>query len=189
MAPDQLPGRIHDLLLQLEQLPGQALLTFAGLPAHVFLLAENVFEVPHLGEKHVALRPPRFSLGTDILGPEVIGDQIPRFGAGVFNGEKGIQGMGFAARQGRIRQIDFAGFVAKGEGGADSSHPEVVPNGGFHRQLLQGGNLDIAFRENEVQLRRQVRLHPDGEPGRLFVGAIFFIDQVKPVTLRFFRRR
>ena len=79
----QLPRRIHDLLLKLDQffrLLGQVLLLFLLL-AHGWRLSlpENFFKWSNLGKKHVAVGSTHISITHPVLGPEKPTYQLSRF--------------------------------------------------------------------------------------------------------------
>ena len=86
---NQRPSSVDDLFLKLRKFLGLLcvwraplllLLLIGLLPVLLLTLAEYLFEMPYLGEEHVTAGSAKRPLRTEILSPEMVSDQLIRFG-------------------------------------------------------------------------------------------------------------
>ena len=183
MIADELPGGVDDVFLDFDEFAGLAAaggtLTALGRP-----FADDLFEEPHLGKKHVARGAALVPVAINVFGPEIVGDEIALFGAESLDVDEGAEKMRFIARHGFVAERHLGLFASEGVAHPGGEDFDVVPDFGLEGEFLEGGDFEIATRKSELDLRRQVFVHVHGEPGRTLVAAVFVVDEVDAVALR-----
>ncbi len=123
------PGGIDDLLLQFGQLfglsPGTAtlllLLRLLRTGIGRFVFAVDLFERADFGEMQIALHTAWTAIGGDILGPEVIGQQLVRLCGERFEVDQVVAALLAPARH-RLAQFNLGRLPA----GKQIAHPKPL---------------------------------------------------------------
>ena len=98
MISSQFPGGIDDVLLNFKQcLRFPALALTLALTGLGLAFAEDFFEVAYFSKKEITGRAPDVSFRVDVLSPEVVGNQVARFGFEVLDADEGEDRMFLAA--------------------------------------------------------------------------------------------
>src|SRR5204863_7073427 len=86
LPPLEFPGGVDNLFLQLGQFLrlAAALLTASTAAFHRLAFTENLVERPDFGEEHVAGCPPQSGVRANVIGPNVVSQQLVRPGGEVF---------------------------------------------------------------------------------------------------------
>ncbi len=180
----EFPGGIDDLLLEFRQAAGGTALAFAFLlllGGIVGGFAEDLLEGADLGEVHVGGGAPDLAVGTDVIGPEVPGKQLIRTSAELLQSEQVSEALLLLAGNvaAEFEELRFPAAVGVGEAVGDGA--EVVPDGAFEGDFLEGGRPDIAAGRGELQFRSAVGEHLEHELGGFLVGSAVGIDQLEVV--------
>ncbi len=182
------PGGVDHLLLEIEQLVALRLL--AGLAGHGgrgLALAEDVLKMAHVGKEHVAHGAAHLALRALVLGPEEITDELARLGVFFLQSEQGLHVLLLRGRGGGVLEEHFLAVARNAKGHTTAGDSDVIRHLCLHGQLLDGGDLDVPLRKDDLDLGELVRLHGDGEPGRVFVRALLLIHEMQPPFLRLLR--
>ena len=174
----QLPGRVEDFLLLLDQfLALVALLSLLALLRLLLLLlllavlaghsfAEDFFEVADLGKAQVAGDPAGLSLAVHILGPEKVNEEVVGLCSQFFEVEDSGNKVLLAGFELIGGKVDLAILASETEGHPRGGDLHVVQDVGFHRDLLKRADFGVATRKGELDLGRIVALDLDVEEGR-----------------------
>ena len=191
VRPHDFPSRDDDLLLKFGELRQRVALLLASRCLRFatrwsFQLAEDFLERPDLGEVEIAARATLFSIGTEVVGIDVVRDQLIRLDLQLFEPlqvrELSLLGawLVFAERD-RER---FAAGDGEHDPGLDET--EVVGSTRLDEHLFQGRNLHVLSGERELQFRRTIgeRLEPELFGIAVHATSIVGQDKLQLVTLR-----
>src|SRR5207248_2193089 len=135
----------------------------AGLTARLLLattlslaFAKNFFERPHLGKEHIAACAPALAVRIQVVGPYVPRDETIGLQTEVFEAQ-GMLERALLFGGNAVAKFDEL-HVATGDRITQSvsGHAEVVPDGAFESDFLQGGGPNIAARRGEFEFRGTV---------------------------------
>ena len=158
LSPDQFPGRVENLLLQLGELLGLLfrrtlslllLLLLLLVGGRLVSLAEDLFEVSYLGKEHVRHRAARLSGRVDVIGEEVVRDKVVRFGLCQFQFNKVSQFVFLATLCGCAERNGLWFLIADRHDEAMILHAEIIPHGRFEFDFFNRRNLQVFRRENK----------------------------------------
>ena len=182
------PGRVDDLLLQIDQLArlvaALLLVLLVVVRVHALALPENFVERPHLGEKQVAARAPHLPVGPDIVGPRMPRNQVVGLRADVLEPQQVRKGPLLLRAGGSAKFNELRFTRGHRVGNAVGRSPEVVEHRALEGDFLQRRRAHIAARQPQPQLGHAVRLHVDHKRRGNFVGAAVRVHELQIVGLR-----
>ena len=177
---DDAPVGVGDLFLQTDKFVG-CLLGFARLRRRRFSFAENVLKVAHLSKKHVAHGPPCFSSRSFVFGPKVVGEKLPGFGGVFFELQDRADGFGFLGLGGGMLEENLLSVPGQGVHETTLLNAEIIRDFGFEGQFLNGRDLDVAFGEDDLNLRELVGADLEIDPWGIAIGAVGIVHKMDAV--------
>ena len=156
-------------------------------------LAENLLERPDLAEEEVALGAAQAAVGSDVLGPHMVGQEVVDGGGDAFEGEQVVEGLLLVGRDDDLQVVRVPGAghadlllgpVGHDEAEAVADEAEVVAGFGAEGHFLEGRDALVALGRNPLQGGWAVRQGIEDELRRDLVGQAVGIDKHQPERLR-----
>ena len=135
--------------------------------------------MPHLGKKHVGHRAASLTTGVDVIGKEVIRDKLIGLGLRQFQFDQVSQLVFFATLRGLAERNRLWFLITDGHDEAVVLHTEVVPHGRFQFDFLDRRNLHVLRREDQLQIRRPVRVGNNLKLSTIAIGPFLRVEQVE----------